>query len=160
MLDRILQDGMNVERALESLSREFLLDLSTGHGVAWVEFKLSLKDGKLTGAGTAIGPEYFALSHWVELAKAPDAAVAGSGAEPYDLLLRGGRVVDGTGTPWYDADVAIKGGRMAAIGRLKEADADRTIDVCGPGRRPRVHRHDGPDRRSVPQGLRARATTS
>lgn len=51
--------------------------------------------------------------------------------ERYDLLLRGGRVVDGTGAPWYNADVAIKGGRVAAIGRLKEVDAARTLDVSG-----------------------------
>jgi N-acyl-D-amino-acid deacylase len=52
-------------------------------------------------------------------------------AERYDLLLRGGRVVDGTGAPWYDADLAIRDGRIAAIGRLKEADAERTLDVTG-----------------------------
>ncbi|WP_406697938.1 D-aminoacylase [Singulisphaera sp. Ch08] len=58
-------------------------------------------------------------------------ATSAADREHYDLLLRGGRVVDGTGAPWYNADVAIKGGRVAAIGRLKEADADRTLDVKG-----------------------------
>ena len=56
------------------------------------------------------------------------------GAAPetaYDLVLRGGRVVDGSGNPWYVADVGIRGGRVAAIGRLDEAAAARVLDVRG-----------------------------
>ncbi|SIO41006.1 dihydroorotase/N-acyl-D-amino-acid deacylase [Singulisphaera sp. GP187] len=58
-------------------------------------------------------------------------AASAAEREHYDLLLKGGRVVDGTGAPWYHADVAIKGGRVAAIGRLKDSDADRTLNVAG-----------------------------
>ena len=49
----------------------------------------------------------------------------------FDLLIRNGRVVDGTGAPWYRADVAIRDGRIAAIGRLAAAKATRTIDASG-----------------------------
>ncbi len=49
----------------------------------------------------------------------------------YDILVRNGRVVDGTGAPWYRADVGIRQGRIAAIGRLKDAKATRTIDAEG-----------------------------
>ena len=49
----------------------------------------------------------------------------------YDLVIRNGRIVDGTGAPWYRADVAIRDGRIAAIGRLVEAKATRTIDASG-----------------------------
>ena len=49
----------------------------------------------------------------------------------FDLLIRNGRVVDGTGAPWYRADVAIRDGRIAAIGSLAEARATRTIDASG-----------------------------
>ncbi|MEK9507309.1 D-aminoacylase [Gemmatimonadota bacterium Y43] len=52
-------------------------------------------------------------------------------AGPYDLILRNGRVVDGTGNPWYRADVAIRGDRIAAIGDLSEASAAREIDAAG-----------------------------
>ncbi|WP_019534989.1 hypothetical protein [Paenibacillus ginsengihumi] len=45
-----------------------------------------------------------------------------------DLILKNGRIVDGTGNPWYLADVAIQGGRIAAIGRI-DAEARQTIDV-------------------------------
>ncbi|MGH2568220.1 MAG: D-aminoacylase, partial [Bacteroidota bacterium] len=38
--------------------------------------------------------------------------------KPYDLIIRGGRIVDGSGNPWYEADVGIRNGRIATIGRL------------------------------------------
>lgn len=52
-------------------------------------------------------------------------------AERYDLVLKNGRIVDGAGTPWYLADVAIHDGRIAKIGRLGDAEATRTIDATG-----------------------------
>jgi N-acyl-D-amino-acid deacylase len=50
-------------------------------------------------------------------------------AADYDLLISNARVVDGTGNPWFRANVAIKDGRIAAIGKLPNATADRTIDA-------------------------------
>ncbi|HET7322589.1 MAG TPA: D-aminoacylase [Longimicrobiaceae bacterium] len=52
-------------------------------------------------------------------------------AAPYDLLIRNGRVVDGTGSPWFRADVAIRGDRIAAVGLLPDAQARDTIDATG-----------------------------
>ena len=49
----------------------------------------------------------------------------------YDLILRGGRVVDGTGGPWYRADVAIQGDRIVAIAPRIEAKAVREISAEG-----------------------------
>src|SRR5262245_60869915 len=58
----------------------------------------------------------------------PRAAVA---AEPaYDLVLRGARIVDGTGNPWFNGDVAIKGQRIAAVGRVTGVGA-REVDTHG-----------------------------
>ena len=51
--------------------------------------------------------------------------------EPYDVLITGGRVYDGTGNPWFSADVALKGGRIAAVGRLDGAQATTRIDARG-----------------------------
>ena len=48
-----------------------------------------------------------------------------------DLLLRGARIVDGTGNPWQPGDVAIKGGKIAAVGRLGRSSARRVIDADG-----------------------------
>lgn len=52
-------------------------------------------------------------------------------AADYDLIFSGGRVVDGTGAPWFRADVAVKGDRIAAVGDLAKATADRRIDAKG-----------------------------
>jgi dihydroorotase/N-acyl-D-amino-acid deacylase len=54
-----------------------------------------------------------------------------SAVTPYDLVIRNGRVIDGTGSPWYAADVGIRAGKIAAIGRLADAPAKRTIDARG-----------------------------
>jgi N-acyl-D-amino-acid deacylase len=51
-------------------------------------------------------------------------------APAYDLVLRGGRVVDGTGNPWILADVGVKDGKITAVGRVT-GSAARTIDATG-----------------------------
>lgn len=51
--------------------------------------------------------------------------------QPFDLLLRGGRVFDGTGNPAARADVGIREGKIAAVGRLPDVAATRTLDVTG-----------------------------
>ncbi|HEY4562790.1 MAG TPA: D-aminoacylase [Thermoanaerobaculia bacterium] len=60
------------------------------------------------------------------LLAAPAAAQA-----PYDVVIRNGHIVDGTGSPWYSGDVGIRNGRIAAIGNLAGAQAKRRIDVQG-----------------------------
>src|SRR2546430_474673 len=53
---------------------------------------------------------------------------------PYDVVIEGGRVVDGTGNPWFYGDVAIQGDRIARIvpaGLLARARAGRRIDARG-----------------------------
>lgn len=51
--------------------------------------------------------------------------------ESFDLLIKNGRIVDGTGTPWYEADVGIVDDRIARVGNLSEASAERIIDAAG-----------------------------
>jgi N-acyl-D-amino-acid deacylase len=48
-------------------------------------------------------------------------------AQNFDLILRGGRIVDGTGNPWYRADLGIRDGRITAIGDLKGKAATQII---------------------------------
>jgi N-acyl-D-amino-acid deacylase len=60
------------------------------------------------------------------------AMLAGIGeAQQYDVIIRNGRVLDGTGNPWFHADVAIAGGRIAAVGNLGRAGARKVIDATG-----------------------------
>lgn len=49
----------------------------------------------------------------------------------FDLLIRNGRVIDGSGLPWFAADVGITGDRIAAVGRLDGAQAKTVIDATG-----------------------------
>ena len=48
-----------------------------------------------------------------------------------DLLLKGGHVVDGLGTPMYRADVGVRAGKIAEVGQLGDAPAERTLDCSG-----------------------------
>lgn len=57
--------------------------------------------------------------------------VAGALNAPIDLLIKGGTVVDGTGRPRYEADVAIAGDKIVAVSRHLDIHARRTIDVHG-----------------------------
>lgn len=51
--------------------------------------------------------------------------------QEYDLLIRNARIIDGSGSPWFQADVAIQGGRVSAIGKLSTAKARETVDAQG-----------------------------
>jgi N-acyl-D-amino-acid deacylase len=52
-------------------------------------------------------------------------------ARAFDLVITNARVVDGGGNPWFRADVGIKDGRIARVGRINPADGDKTIDAKG-----------------------------
>ena len=62
------------------------------------------------------------------MALAPQAAPPSA---PFDIVILNGHIVDGTGSPWYAADVGIRGGRIAAIGRLAGVAAKQTVDARG-----------------------------
>ncbi len=57
------------------------------------------------------------------------ASAAGLAQERYDDVVRNGRVLDGTGNPWFRADIAVVGDRIAAVGDLSEVEADLVIDA-------------------------------
>ena len=64
-------------------------------------------------------------------------SIANAPGASFDVIFVGGRIVDGTGAPWFRADVGIVGDRIAAIGELSRASAKRRIDasrlVVAPG---------------------------
>ena len=49
----------------------------------------------------------------------------------FDLVVTNGRIIDGTGSPWYSGDLGIRDGKVAAIGNLAAAPRKRTIDAAG-----------------------------
>lgn len=64
------------------------------------------------------------MRFWLLLAS----AVALTAAD-YDVLIRNARVVDGTGNPWFRADVGVRGGVIRAVGDLRTATAEKTINA-------------------------------
>src|SRR5205085_8648856 len=55
----------------------------------------------------------------------------------FDMVIAHGRIIDGTGSPWYSGDVGIRNGRIAAIGKLERESRVKTLDahdhVVAPG---------------------------
>ncbi|MCC7010325.1 MAG: D-aminoacylase [Acidobacteria bacterium] len=72
-----------------------------------------------------------ALGAMIALAMAAGWSAVRAQQVPFDLVIRGGRVVDGTGNPWFAADVGIRDGRIAAVGNLAGETARRDIDARG-----------------------------
>jgi len=77
------------------------------------------------------------VAAFVAFESRPAAQPATPNAAGYDVLITNGRIVDGTGAPWYRGDVAISGDRIAAIGTLTGAAARLKVDatnlVVSPG---------------------------
>ncbi len=69
----------------------------------------------------------FGFTSW-NLARAQGAAAESS---MYDVVIRNGHIIDGTGSPWYAGDIGIRDGRIAAIGDLAHAHAKQEIDAAG-----------------------------
>jgi N-acyl-D-amino-acid deacylase len=59
------------------------------------------------------------------------ASAAAAPPAAYDVVILNGHIVDGTGSPWYAGDIGIRDGRIAAIGRLADAQARQRIDAHG-----------------------------
>ena len=52
-------------------------------------------------------------------------------SEKFDLIFLNGKIIDGTGNPWYKGDIGVKDGAIASIGSLNGCEAKRVIDVAG-----------------------------
>ena len=64
---------------------------------------------------------------WCVFLLMPILALSQSG---YDIIIKNGRIIDGTGNPWYRGDIAIKNGKIAAIGFFENASANKIIDAA------------------------------
>ena len=54
-----------------------------------------------------------------------------SAADPFDLVITNGHIIDGTGSPWYSGNIGIRAGKIAAIGNLAEQPNKHAIDAHG-----------------------------
>ncbi len=59
------------------------------------------------------------------------ARASAAAEQPFDVVIRNAHILDGTGSPWYAGDIAIRAGRIVAIGRLGKFSAKSTIDARG-----------------------------
>lgn len=78
-------------------------------------------------------PRFFSIALFVTLvitARSGNSPWARAAAAPaFDLLVTNGRIVDGSGNPWFRTDIGIKDGRIARFGKLSPSDARQTIDA-------------------------------
>ena len=69
---------------------------------------------------------------WLILTVLLGASLPGLGsAQDFDYVIRGGRVLDGSGNPAFNADVGVRGDEIVRVGDLSDASAGRVIDATG-----------------------------
>lgn len=85
------------------------------------------RTARFAAAIAALASLVFVLS----LALRVFASAADDDAASFDILITNGHILDGSGNPWYAADIGIRGDRIAAIGDLKGAHAAKVIDAKG-----------------------------
>jgi N-acyl-D-amino-acid deacylase len=83
------------------------------------------------GRASSVVPMFMASLLGVGFPLMANAQSVASTAPRFDVLIRGGRVFDGTGNPAVPADVGIRDGRIVAVGRLGGATATRVVDATG-----------------------------
>ncbi|MBX2967990.1 MAG: D-aminoacylase [Cyclobacteriaceae bacterium] len=57
--------------------------------------------------------------------------IVGMAQSFYDIIIRNGKIVDGSGNPWFIADVGIKDGKIVSVGNLSEGTAEKVINAKG-----------------------------
>ncbi len=88
-----------------------------------MNFMTERRHSRLRGLGPAlIGPVALLFSLWMPLPAV---------SQSFDVLIRGGTLIDGTGSAGRPADVGIRGDRIVAVGDLSRATADRVIEAAG-----------------------------
>ena len=78
----------------------------------------------MTGRIVKIGVVVVVIAAFM-VARGCRARATGAAEQSYDVVIRNAHILDGTGSPWYSGDIAIRGGRIAAIGRLGDVAAKK-----------------------------------
>jgi N-acyl-D-amino-acid deacylase len=123
-------DALNRNTLVTGKGLAGFLQTSAGQHLAFSAYvnMVSVSSGELEGiqkiAGEALG-EIAAAAYDAPLSTAAASDTA------YDVIIRNGRIIDGSGNPWVSGDVAIRGDRIATIGNVGGAQAKRVIDAKG-----------------------------
>jgi N-acyl-D-amino-acid deacylase len=89
-----------------------------------------LPDAATKIVGQALG-EIAAAAYDARFGGGAAQSIPTSGERDFDILIRNGHIMDGSGNPWYAGDVGIRGNRIVAIGNLAGAHAKRVVDAKG-----------------------------
>ena len=134
-----LYDALNKKMMVTGKGLAGYIDTANGEHlilalyVNMVSVPLDDPDATQKITGEALG-EIAAAAYDAPLPKAQAQALAQvniSGGNDFDVLIKNGHIIDGSGNPWVSGDIAIRGDRIAAIGNLGNAHAKRVIDAKG-----------------------------
>ncbi len=127
-----LYDALNKKLMVTGKGLAGYMDTASGQHlilalyVNMVSVSMDDPDAAQTIAGQALG-EIAAAAYDAPLTSQSSQSTSNE----YDVLIKNGSIVDGSGNPWVSGDIAIRGDRIAAIGKLEDAHAKRVIDAKG-----------------------------
>jgi dihydroorotase/N-acyl-D-amino-acid deacylase len=125
-------DALNKKIMIQGKGLAGYMDTASGQHlilavyVNMVSLPLDDPDAAQTVAGEALG-EIAAAAYDAPVMPAASASTNSD----YDVIIKNGSIIDGSGNPWVSGDIAIRGERIAAIGKLETARAKRVIDAKG-----------------------------
>jgi dihydroorotase/N-acyl-D-amino-acid deacylase len=91
----------------------------------------TIRWGSLPLTSVAAGLLGVLLLSGYAVAKSARAQTAASPGLAYDMVIRNGKIIDGTGSPWFAGDIGIRDGRIVAIGKVSGEGTQQTIDAGG-----------------------------
>jgi PBP4 family serine-type D-alanyl-D-alanine carboxypeptidase len=127
-------DALNKNLMVTGKGLAGYMDTATGQRLVFALYvnmvAVPLEDPEATQkiAGEALG-EIASAAYDAPVQRQAQAATPSN--EDYDVVIRNGRIVDGSGNPWVSGDVAIRGNRVAAVGKVDRKRAKRVIDATG-----------------------------
>lgn len=125
-------DALNKNLMVEGKGLAGYMDTADGHHLIFalylnmVPVPMADPDAAQKIAGEALG-QIAAAAYDVPL----DLQATTTGDDEFDVLIKNGKIIDGSGNPWVSGDIGVRGDRIAAIGNLSGARAHRVIDAQG-----------------------------
>ena len=131
-------DALNKKLLIQGKGLSGYMDTASGQHlilalyVNMVSLPLHDPDAVNTIAGEALGQiAAAAYDSPLPSAAATSTGAASTATNDYDVIIKNGSIIDGSGNPWVSGDIAIRGERIAAIGKLDNTHAKKVIDAKG-----------------------------